>query len=224
MIIFALLLSYNIYSYCQFHKLFERVDSPHFGVTIGLYLQMCGIFFEFIHLWMYSYNGRGIPLFDVFSLISFMLSEIAISCLLMMMAYGWTFSFQEIDWDNNLEIYLPVGAIVVAVHFVLAAMTYIDIDAHHKYHDYSGIQGWVLIVFKMALFAYFFYCYEVNREKIPKRSLDFYRILIYLGALYMISTPLTIFASYFFQPYDRQYFYTLSTHMVQLITAVLFLY
>jgi hypothetical protein len=88
---------------------------------------------------MFSYNGKGIPIFDIFSLISFMLSEIAVSCLLIMMAYGWTFSFQEIDWDNNLEIYLPVGAIVVAVHFVLAAMTYIDIDAHHKYHDYSGI-------------------------------------------------------------------------------------
>lgn len=113
---------------------------------------------------------------------------------------------------------------MVAVHFFLAAMTYIDVDAHHKYHDYSGIQGWVLIVFKMALFGYFFYCYESNRDKIPKRSLDFYRILIYLGALYMISTPLTIFSSYFFQPYDRQYFYTLCTHMVQLVTVVLFLY
>lgn len=38
MIIFALLLAYNVYSYFQFHKLFERIDSPHFGVTIGLYL------------------------------------------------------------------------------------------------------------------------------------------------------------------------------------------
>lgn len=96
-----------------------------------------------------------------------------------------------------------MGAIVVAVHFVLAALTYIDVDASHKYHDYAGIQGYVLILFKMCLFAYYYWCYESNRNSIPRRSMNFYRVLIYLGVLYMVSTPITIFASYFFQPYDR---------------------
>jgi len=45
---------------------------------------------QFLHLWMYSHNGRGIPLFDIFSLISYMMSEIAVSSLLMMIAHGWT--------------------------------------------------------------------------------------------------------------------------------------
>jgi hypothetical protein len=54
---------------------------------------------------------------------------------------------------------LPVGATVLALHLVLAAMTYIDIDSSHKYHDYAGIQGWVLILFKLGLFGYFTYSY-----------------------------------------------------------------
>jgi len=27
---------------------------------------------------------------------------------------------------------------MIAVHLVLAAMTYIDVDASHKYHDFAG--------------------------------------------------------------------------------------
>jgi len=88
---------------------------------------------------MYSSNGKGIPILDIFSMIGNMMSEITISCLLIMIAQGWTITFQEIDVDNNIEFYLPIGSIVLAVHLVLAAMTYIDIDASHKFHDYAGI-------------------------------------------------------------------------------------
>lgn len=100
--------------------------------------------------------------------------------------------------DNNLEIYLPVGAIVIAIHLVLAAMTYIDIDAHHKYHDFSGIQGWVFILFKLGLFAYYMYCVCENIEKIPKRSKSFHRSFVLLGSFYMLTVPLTILFTYFF--------------------------
>jgi hypothetical protein len=72
-------------------------------------------------------------------LICFMLAEIGMSSLLMLFASGWTMSFQDIDWDNNLEFYIPVVSLTVAVHLVLAAMTYIDEDAYHKYHDFAGI-------------------------------------------------------------------------------------
>lgn len=156
--VFCSIFGLTVYSYYQYQKTYERYDSPHFIMCLALFMQMSGIFMQFLHLWMYYSNGRGIPLFDIFSLIGYMMSEITVSCLLMMIAHGWTIIYQDLDIDNNLEIYLPVGAIVVAVHLVLAAMTYIDVDAQHKYHDFSGIQGWVLIIFKLGLFAYFLYC------------------------------------------------------------------
>lgn len=58
-----------------------------------------------------------------------MLSEITFSSLLMMIATGWTLTFQDLDIDGNLDIYLPIGSIVIVVHLVLAAMTYVDFDA-----------------------------------------------------------------------------------------------
>lgn len=139
LLLFATVFGLTVWSYVKYSREFERYDSPHFVMLLALFLQMSGVFMQCLHLWMYSYNGRGIPIFDIFSLISFMMSEITVSSLLMMVAHGWTILYQDLDFDNNLEIYLPVGSIVVAVHLVLAAMTYIDVDAHHKYHDYSGI-------------------------------------------------------------------------------------
>ncbi|CDW71798.1 integral membrane protein gpr180-like [Stylonychia lemnae] len=218
LVLFALIFGLTVYSYYQYQKQFERYDSPHFIMALALFFQMSGIFMQTLHLWMYSHNGRGIPIFDIFGLIGCMMSEISVSCLFMMIAHGWTLIYQDLDFDNNLEIYLPVGSIVVAVHLVLAAMTYVDLDAHHKYHDFAGVQGWVLILFKVGLFAYYIYCVCQNIEKIPKKSTRFHRVFTLLGCVYMLNVPLTIIACYFFQPYNRQFLYTMSTNVVQAIT------
>jgi predicted ferric reductase len=162
---------------------------------------------------MYSVNGVGIPAFDIFHLIGIMMAEITISCMLMMIASGWTLSFQDIDFDNNLEFVLPTGAIIIAVHMVLAAMTYVDIDAHHKYHDYSGIQGIFLILLKLILFAFFLYYNCTEKKNIPKRSQDFYRTFTVLGMMYFLIIPVTIITSYLFAPYNRQFYFTMSSHM-----------
>ena len=151
------------------------------------------------------------------------MAEIAVSSLLMMIAHGWTIFYQDLDFDNNLEFYLPVGSVVVAVHLVLAAMTYIDFDAHHKYHDFAGIQGWVLITFKLGLFIYFLYCTCSNIEKIPKRSVPFHRIFTFLAIVYLMTVPITIITSFFLEPYNRQFYYTIVTHMSQAITCGLFI-
>lgn len=198
--------------------------SPFVVIILALFLQLGNLFWKVLHLLMYSSNGKGIPFFDIMSLICQMLSEITFSALLMMIAYGWTITFNDLDIDNNLDVYLPVGSIVIVIHLVLAAMTYVDFDAHHKYHDYAGIQGWVLIFFKFGLFAYYLYCIRSNRDKIPKRSEKFYRAFTLLGTVYMLSVPFTIFASYFFQPYNRQFVFTLTTNIVQLIATALMIY
>ncbi len=102
---------------------------------------------------------------------------------------------------------------VIAIHLVLAAMTYVDFDAYHKYHDYSGIQGFVFVLFRVGLFMYFMYCYKWNKDKIPKRSLEIYRYFFLLGCAYFMIIPACIFVSYSFEDYNRQYFYTLTTNL-----------
>jgi len=170
---------------------------------------------------MYSSNGIGIPFFDIVSIICQMLSEITLSALIMMIANGWTINFQDIDIDNNLDVYLPVGAVVVVIHLTLAAMTYVDFDDYHKFHDFAGIQGLVLILFKLGLFAYYLYLVRVNRNKIPRKAEKFYKTFLIFGNIYMLDVPLTILASYMFPPYQRQFLFFLTSNMVQLISTAL---
>ena len=67
--------------------------SPFFIIILALFLHLGNLFWKVIHLLMYSSNGKGIPFFDIVSLICQMLSEITFSSLLMMIAYGWTLTF-----------------------------------------------------------------------------------------------------------------------------------
>ena len=181
-------------------------------ILIALYLQLSSVFMKFLHLWFYSSNGYGMVGFDILSLICQMLAEFSMACLLMLFAYGWTLSFQEIDWDSNLEIYIPVGSIMIALHLVLAAMTYIDFDAYHKYHDFAGVQGIVLLLLRLILFVYYIYCFQSNKKGIPKRSQDIYRAFLFMGCTYFLIVPCCVLASYLLPAFNRQFYFTIMSN------------
>ena len=77
------------------------------------------------------------------------------SFLFVLLAGGWTLTYKEIDIDDGAEIYLPLGALLIMLHVVVTALTFIDIDASHKYHDFAGVQGWVLFFIKLFIWVYF---------------------------------------------------------------------
>jgi glycerol uptake facilitator-like aquaporin len=66
-------------------------------------------------------------------------SEVVMSALLVILATGWTLTYQELELDDGSELYLPVGALVIMVHVIMSALTFVDLDASHKYHDFAGI-------------------------------------------------------------------------------------
>jgi len=94
--------------------------------------------------------------------------------LLIALATGWTVLYQQIDIDENLEIYIPVGAFIVMIHIMVAALTFLDVDANHKYHDFAGIQGWVLLITKLVLWVIFAYLHATNQNKVEKRSKSYF--------------------------------------------------
>lgn len=127
-------------------------------MILSLSCQITALLFETIHLWQYSYDGEGFTVLEILAKISGATSEVTMSMLLVLMAQGWTVTYQDLDVDDNLEIFIPTFALIVMVHVLVSALTFIDVDATHKYHDFSGIQGWVLLLVKVGLFAYF--CYQ----------------------------------------------------------------
>lgn len=108
-------------------------------------------------MWQYASDGDGFVVLDILSKIAQAFSEVTMSVLLIFMAQGWTILYLDLEIDSNLEIFIPTMAIVVMIHVIVSALTFIDIDATHKYHDFSGVQGWVLFATKVALWTYFAY-------------------------------------------------------------------
>jgi uncharacterized BrkB/YihY/UPF0761 family membrane protein len=63
-----------------------------------------------------------------------------------------------------------VVVLITMVHIIIATLTFVDVDASHKHHDYAGVQGWVLAVTKLVIFAYFIWCYLTTKITLKKRS------------------------------------------------------
>lgn len=92
-----------------------------------------------LHLWSYSANGSGHEALDVLSKIAESMSEITMTALLCMLANGWSVLYTNFDIDDGAEFSLPIGMLATVAHILIAALTFADVDASHKYHDFAGI-------------------------------------------------------------------------------------
>lgn len=95
-----------------------------------------------------------------------MLSECVMTLVVLMLANGWYTRFKSYDFDDGLEIYAPLFLLVIMVHILFGALSYVDQDAYHKYHDYSGWVGYCIVTAKFALIAVFFYFYSYSASRI----------------------------------------------------------
>lgn len=156
-------------SFKKFYVTERSWMAPHPFIICGLGCQVFAIFLQMLHLWVYSYDGWGLTFLDIISKVSQGLSETIISLLLILLASGWKLHYQEIDYDDNLELHLPMMGLVLILHIVIVAVAFVDLDASHKYHDFSGYTGWSMLVIKTLLFCYFLYCYYDAKENSKAR-------------------------------------------------------
>ena len=59
--------------------------------------------------------------------------------------------------DTDFDIYIASTIFVIIMHLAIVGLSYIDNDQYHKFHDFGGIQGFILIVFRLILYAAFVY-------------------------------------------------------------------
>ena len=204
-----------IRTFIRFYRVEMKLMAPHPIMIYSLGAQITAIFLQMVHLRGYSSDGEGYQLADVLSKVSQGFSEVAMSLLLITLASGWKTRYEEIDFDDGLEIYLPMTALVLMVHIILVALTFVDLDASHKYHDFAGVQGWCLVFLKTILLFYFLYCiYDSETQSKKERAkLKYLSQLRLLGATYLLAVPVSVLMSFMFEPYERQYTYIMFSEM-----------
>ena len=63
---------------------------------------------------------------DVLGTVFDMLSECVMTLLVLMLANGWYSRFNKYDVDSGLDIYAPLFMLIIMVHIVFGALSYID--------------------------------------------------------------------------------------------------
>lgn len=110
------------------------------------------------------------------------------------------------------------------IHLLLSGLTFIDIDETHKYHDFAGVQGWIMFFVKVCLWLYFSYCYIVTNAKIDKRMSRYFWHLYEAGSAYMLSMPFSMLVCFLYAPYERKYTFDLVSHVLMFISNTYLLY
>ena len=144
--------------------------------------------------------------------------------LLMSLASGWKTLHKDFDPDDSLEIFLPLTALVLMLEFICTALTYVDDDSHHKYHDYDGLQGWGLFTIKMIVYLFFAYQVYDVRKKVSKRQNQFINSLFSLGSAYLLAVPISILMVHAFAPSERQYMFTLISQVLMFVANMTIYY
>ena len=144
---------------------------------------------DLAHSIKYRSDGQGMVVFDVIGTILDMLSECTMTLLLLMLANGWMTRYMKYDIDDGLEIYAPLFMLVIMVHVMCGALSFIENDAHHKYHDFHGWVGYALIFIKLIIAGIFAYFAAYTNERIKKASRPFFNQILALGALTCFQTP-----------------------------------
>lgn len=178
---------------------------------------------EVIHLRSYSQNGKGIQVCAVFATMFGFLADIATTINLLMMASGWTVTYLDMDWES-LDIYLPMGAAVSAIHLVAGALIFVDDDGHHKFHDFAGYQGLALIVMKLVIFFYFLWTITTTKQEIPSKSQGFFFKFSIFAGVYLLSLPGSVLISYLYSPESRNFVITMGTVVLHTCSTAFLIY
>ena len=125
---------------------------------------------ETTHLYVYSLDGTGWPIYDMLSKVVQVMSETALTALLFFFANGWTITFQHLDIiDDGEEWMFPLALFVMMTQMLNAIMTHYDMEAAHMHHDFAGYQGYILFVLKILVWFGFLHIWRKTYEKIEGR-------------------------------------------------------
>ena len=170
---------------------------------IAIFLQWSAIIFDLIHYWKYTDDGKGFVTLEALSVIFEMGSECTMILLLYMLANGWMTYFMDYDVDAGIDQYGPLFLLIVATHIVMGGYALSENDAHHRFHDFTGLLGYILIAIKLILVFIFFWFHINTQFKLKQKHNEFMSQLLYIGMGYLLSDPFVIVSSFLLAEVNR---------------------
>lgn len=167
-------------------------------LSLAIALQYVGQVFHTLHLYNYQSNGRGFILVDLCSEISFMLSQVVQTALLIAIAMGYTILPVR---SSQLDVVKWIASLSLVIHVVLVSFGKLQDESACKYHENEGAVGWVLLSVRLLLFAWFVIATQASQQQGGLRLHDFFQRFRIAGSLYFVAYPLLFVIVQVFAPY-----------------------
>ena len=77
-----------------------------------------------------------------------------------------------------------------------------------------------MLVLKLIIWLGFMYHWHYTNEKIEARSRAYFKMFLFGASAYLLAVPLSISASWFYEPYERQFQFILTSHVLMFSTNI----
>jgi len=157
------------------------------------------------HLWSYQEDGVGEPAWDTLSEMLFMLSQVITSTLLIAIAHGYMLLRSKVDdltgGHKNKAIIVILAAAML--HMALVVIGKMYDNASHKHHENEGAVGWLLLVVRVLLYAFFSRGVVALQQSGGIRLQCFLQRFRFVGSVYFLAYPAIFITVKVFAPYLR---------------------
>mmetsp|Transcript_62448 Transcript_62448/g.115980 ORF Transcript_62448/g.115980 Transcript_62448/m.115980 type:complete len:436 (+) Transcript_62448:59-1366(+) len=164
-------------------------------------LQYASQLFHGLHLWIYAGNGEGSQAADTLAETFFMLSQVLQTTLLIGIASGYTLVPQM---TCSMDLLKWTVAVVCVLHVLLVGGGKLQGEHANKHHEYEGCVGVLLLVFRLALFAWFISSLRRCRAMGGIRLEAFLQRFACAGSIYFLAYPCLCLVTQVFAPYLRR--------------------
>lgn len=211
-LVFAAFLGKSIMEFYRDFKSEETVENPLLPLMLSINADLMHLGLMSLHLFFIYLDGSGLFVFSVFGRLFKIISQATMMWLLITIAFGWTVTYKNMQ---ETDIYILSAIFVIMVHLLIAALTYIDDDEHHKYHDFSGVQGFIMMFLRLIIFGVFVYGIRDTGNKAGNKQKEFLWQLTVSASFYILSFPILWLCTMNMQPYTINRFITFGTYIAQ---------
>lgn len=211
----------NSIKFVKFYRTEESIDYPTLVITIALFIELLSVGCEIMHMWIYSVDGSGSFLFNFANQALSITSQFLITCLLLLMAHGWSIKFLKFE---DMDVFIPLGILLGIIHILIVGVGRITDDESYRFHDYENWAGAFVMMLRVFLFAFWVYLFRETYQKTTKESeKNFFNQFGVLSTLYFLAVPVTVgLATTTVAPYWRHKVVTIGTLLLQVSTLVIF--
>jgi len=211
----------NSIKFYKFYRTEESLDYPTLIITVSLFLELLSLVFQISHYWIFSIDGKGSTIFSFAGQALGIASQFLITCLLLLMAYGWSIKFFRFE---EMDLVIPLGIVLGLMHIFIVGLGRVNDDESYRYHNYENWAGMMVMGLRVLLFGFWLYLYRETYKSTGKESeKSFFGQFGVLSSLYFMAVPAVVFfATMVVAPYWRHKFVTAGTLLLQTLTLIIF--